>query len=352
MTRWNDMDLAEAMSRNPALRLNQDSAFKGSVPRQRSRQPYPSETVEAPARGGKAANSAPLQQGQRPWTPEDVEFLRMHYPDRGKSYCMSELKRGEGSIRWMASQLKLKLNTASPFYKEFQRRAASTKVGRKRPAQAEVIRRSHAEGKLKKTESQKAAIGARTKERIRTKGHPRGALGMKHSATALAVMSQKSQAIWDGRSLEERAAHTEKSMKARIANGTSIQERPNASWKAGWRTIGGTAKYYRSRWEANYARYLEWLKCAGQIKNWAHEPKTFWFDQVKRGCRSYLPDFLVIENDEREVYHEVKGWMDARSLTKIKRMAKYFPDVRLTVIDSKHYRALDKQLKRLIPEWE
>lgn len=126
----------------------------------------------------------------------------------------------------------------------------------------------------------------------------------------------------------------------------------NAAARPGWHEIGGKRKYYRSRWEANYARYLEWLKCMGQIRDWSHEPKTFWFDGVKRGVVSYLPDFLVIENSGREVYHEVKGWMDARSRTKIRRMRIYHPKIALVVIDRQAYAEIRRKVSRLVPEWQ
>lgn len=125
-----------------------------------------------------------------------------------------------------------------------------------------------------------------------------------------------------------------------------------ASWKAGWREIGGIRKYYRSRWEANYARYLQWLKEHGQIESWEHEPETFWFGGIKRGCMSYLPDFRIKECDGRTVYHEVKGWMDDRSKTKLRRMAKYHPTVSLIVIDAHGYKAISKKVSTLINGWE
>jgi hypothetical protein len=124
------------------------------------------------------------------------------------------------------------------------------------------------------------------------------------------------------------------------------------SWKAAHRTIGGVQKYYRSRWEANYARYLEWLRARGDIQAWAHEPKTFWFEKIRRGVCSYLPDFMVTENSGAVIFHEVKGWMDARSATKLKRMAKYHPDVKIIVIDAKPYAALERALGKIIPGWE
>lgn len=127
--------------------------------------------------------------------------------------------------------------------------------------------------------------------------------------------------------------------------------KPQGKLKSGWREIGGARKYYRSGWEANYACYLEWLKQLGKIKDWAHEPKVFWFEGLRRGCLSYLPDFLVVENDGQEAYHEVKGWMDGKSKTKIKRMAKYHPAVKLVVIDQKAYREINMKLSAIIPGW-
>lgn len=201
-------------------------------------------------------------------------------------------------------------------------------------------------------EERYAFKSARQIEWIKQNGHPRGALGMKHSDEAKKAISVASIKANSLRTVEQRAAMTLKAMKTRVANGTDVFQRHNASWKAGWREIGGVSKYYRSKWEANYAYYLQWLLEKGQIKEWLHEPVTFWFEGVKRGCVSYLPDFWVLENDGTEAYHEVKGWMDDRSKTKIKRMAKYHPKVKLIVIDSKGYNSIKKSVKCLVPGWE
>jgi len=124
-------------------------------------------------------------------------------------------------------------------------------------------------------------------------------------------------------------------------------------WRGGWREIGGYRKYYRSRWEANYARYLEYLRERGEVVSWAHEPTTFWFEGIKRGVTNYLPDFHVTYPGERgEEYHEVKGWMDAKSATKIKRMAKYHPNVKLVVVDKKIYTALEREFSKILQGWE
>jgi Protein of unknown function (DUF1064) len=121
---------------------------------------------------------------------------------------------------------------------------------------------------------------------------------------------------------------------------------------AAWRTIGGKTKYFRSVYEANYARYLEFLKINLHILDWSYEPKTFWFEGIRRGCVSYKPDFCVWEKDNSASWHEVKGYYDAKSKTKVKRFAKYFPKNKLIFIDSKWFKANGKKLSGLIGGWE
>lgn len=104
--------------------------------------------------------------------------------------------------------------------------------------------------------------------------------------------------------------------------------------KAQWATIGGKRYYFRSQWEVDYAKYLDLLKQHGKIKEWEYEPETFWFETIKRGVRSYLPDFRVTETDGTVVLYEVKGYMDSRSKTKLKRMKKYYPDINLYLVQA------------------
>lgn len=121
---------------------------------------------------------------------------------------------------------------------------------------------------------------------------------------------------------------------------------------AGWREIGGNRYYCRSKWEANYARYLQWLKENSKIAQWEHEPKTFWFEKIKRGVRSYLPDFKVTELDNSYYWVEVKGYYDSKSLTKIKRFKKYYPDEILKLIDKSWFSKNSPKISGLIHDWE
>lgn len=109
--------------------------------------------------------------------------------------------------------------------------------------------------------------------------------------------------------------------------------------------------FVRSAWEANYARYLNWLISQRQIKSWRYEPVTFWFEKIKRGVRSYKPDFEITNLDDSIEYHEVKGYDHPRGITARKRMAIYHPHVKLVLIDEAQYKEIRKW-KRLMPDWE
>lgn len=107
----------------------------------------------------------------------------------------------------------------------------------------------------------------------------------------------------------------------------------------------------RSSWEFNLMCYLDWLIEKKEIADWLYEPEVFWFEGIKRGVRSYLPDFKITNNDGSTEFWELKGYMDKRSATKIKRMAKYHPKVKLRVIGQKEYNAI-KKWSRVIPGWK
>ncbi|WP_310533172.1 DUF1064 domain-containing protein [Novosphingobium sp.] len=193
----------------------------------------------------------------------------------------------------------------------------------------------------------------RMRERIATRGHNRGALGLRHSDETKATISQKSRAMWAGMTADERSALTMSGMKTKVEKyGTLAPVRTRGSWKAGWREVGGRRCFFRSRWEANYARYLQLVKDKGLIEDWEHEPQTFWFEAIKRGVRSYLPDFRVTEMDGETTFHEVKGWMDQRSRTTISRFRKYYPEHRLIVIEKRDYEEIQFDVRREIPDWE
>jgi len=106
--------------------------------------------------------------------------------------------------------------------------------------------------------------------------------------------------------------------------------------------------YFRSKWEANYALYLDFLVSKNLIKSWEYEADVFMFEEIKLGTRSYRPDFKVYTNDGYFEYHEVKGYMDNKSKTKLKRMRKYYPEIRLLLIDSDCYNDIKKKVGKML----
>lgn len=109
--------------------------------------------------------------------------------------------------------------------------------------------------------------------------------------------------------------------------------------------------YFRSSWEANYARVLNYIKDRGEIQSWEYEPETFVFHNIKRGTTSYLPDFKITYPDGRIEYVEIKGFMDTRSKTKLNRMAKYYPNATIVLIQNKEYQRLCQEYSNKV-NWE
>ncbi len=126
--------------------------------------------------------------------------------------------------------------------------------------------------------------------------------------------------------------------------------------------------YVRSKMEANY---LRWLNFMG-IK-YKYEPKTFYFEGIKRGTTCYTPDIYLPESDQ---WIELKGWLNQRSKVAIKRFKKFYPVEfsKLSMVMSnttakssqesvnylkdlgikniEDYGKLERRIKKLIKYWE
>lgn len=202
-------------------------------------------------------------------------------------------------------------------------------------------------------EERNAAVSKAARERYALGLHPRGMLGKKHTQQVKDRLRQTSVAAAAAMTADQRSERATKMMRTKLVRYGRVASIGDGrgSWKAGWREIADKRHYFRSRWEANYARYLQWLKARGDILDWEYEPETYWFEAIKRGVRSYLPDFRVHELNGAKILHEVKGWMDARSKTTLKRMAKYHPEVKIILIREKDYKALSR-FSALIDGWE
>jgi len=111
-------------------------------------------------------------------------------------------------------------------------------------------------------------------------------------------------------------------------------------------------KFFRSAWEANWARYLEWQKKNGHITSWSYESEKFIFENIRSGCTSYTPDFTVTMPNGVVIRQEIKGWMDPKSETKLKRMKRLYPAIVIDLVDGKRYRAVAKKMRCIIDGWE
>lgn len=270
------------------------------------------------------------------WSSADVELLKLYYES---AEVKSEIKLDE-----LAKKLnRLKSNIC--------RKARSLGLTNHK---LDVLRPENKKNRNKYDNQmdRSLAASANSKKWHAENEHPKGALGMKHSPATKKKISIKLKHYNDSLTGDQKVDRVKKMLKTKIKNGTYAMPRHKTTWKSGWREIGDIKKFYRSKWEANYAYYLQSLLESGEITEWKHEPDTFWFDGIKRGCVSYLPDFRVTRPDGSIYYVEVKGWMDARSVTKLKRMKKYHPKVELLLVDSKAYKAMDRKIGHTISGWE
>jgi hypothetical protein len=96
----------------------------------------------------------------------------------------------------------------------------------------------------------------------------------------------------------------------------------------------------RSNWEANFIRVLNIYKI-----DFDFEPTVFTFP-IKRGTKGYTPDFFLQNTSE---WVEIKGFLDDKSKTKLKRFKRYYPDefAKLTCIIGKYSRAAKEFMAEL-----
>jgi hypothetical protein len=215
------------------------------------------------------------------------------------------------------------------------------------------MKRYAKEGKLKaigpKSIEKRKNISEKTKKRIKENGHPRGMLGKHHTKEAKKAMGEAGKRGWTDKN---NYINTKEYRQLISDRASKLQQYGNlrnrySRGRQGTYNINGKKMFFRSLWEVNYALYLDFLINQKQIKKWRYEVDTFWFEKIKRGVRSYKPDFKVFNNDGSLEYHEIKGWMDNKSKTKLKRMAKYYPSIKVVLIEKDLYKELKNKIGRL-----
>lgn len=272
------------------------------------------------------------------WTKEKIDWLQQNYPLYGKMYCVQKLQVTESVIRTKASLLKLKLDQNGPFFKDFHKRAAQSNIGKKRPIHSKILKDGYASGRIKsyrRTKEQRENTGLQIKEYIRINGHPRGMLGKKHSEEFKKSMSVRVKKLWETPNFYLNSQEYKQKVSDKSTFSQMWRKSKHTAWKThqSWCLIGEKKCFFLSSWEKLYAGYLEHLKQIKEIIDWEYEVDTFWFWNIKRGVRSYTPDFKILTNAEEIEYHEVKGNWDQKSRTKKSRMKKYYKDITLKYFD-------------------
>jgi hypothetical protein len=275
------------------------------------------------------------------WTAQELDILRDWYGahDTCKEFSLEVLAERLGRLKSNVSRKARELGLTNQ-----TRKKTATRKG-PRP------------NKYASKEELKKATSDRVKKHIQENGHPRGALGMKHTDKVKTESRARSRRMWADPlskvNSQDNRQRLSDLLVERHKSGDGIGPRsssPYSRTKSGTRTDLGF--FVRSSWEANYARFLIFLKARGEIKDWEYEKHTFWFEKIKRGVRSYTPDFKVYLSQGGHEWHEVKGWMDAKSVTRLKRMAKYYPEEKMVIIDEAWFKQANRTLDGLIPNWE
>lgn len=275
------------------------------------------------------------------WTDQEKKLLTDMYPRNGKVFCAKKLNRGVAQVRSKVARMGLRLERNTPFFNDFQKRAAISKIGKKRPEHAKFMRELRRIKPVVHTKDGLKKIGQSSRDRIALNGHPRGMLGKHHCKRVKKIISIAQKGRAHKPVSQKTRNKLSENMINRLKNGFNCYSHA----KRGYYEHDGKRHFMRSGWELTYASYLDFLFRKKQIKKWEYEPDTFWFEKIRRGTRSYLPDFKIFNNNGTIEYHEVKGYMDSKSKTKIRRMKKYYPHIKLLIIGKEEYKAVEKWIK-------
>ncbi len=109
--------------------------------------------------------------------------------------------------------------------------------------------------------------------------------------------------------------------------------------KAGIRPDIHPKIYFFSRWEANYARLLNY-----QGIKWIHQPKTF---QLK--SQRYTPDFYLPKENK---FIEIKNFLTDYSIRRDREFRELYPDLKLEMILKDGYMNLQDKFASKIKTWE
>jgi len=306
----------------------------------------------------------------RKWTNQEIELVKLNYEAMTYADLGIILERTENAVRGLCHRLGLRKRESDWTIDEIDRLMAYyeshgsdgvdlAKLEEMFPGRikSNICRKARQLGLTdphrSKTREHSLKMALISREWHKNNEHPRGMAGKKHSHETKQLISQKSREMWADSECILNSDEYRQRVSDRMSllhAGGKVRNRYSKGAMGKREDLGGL--FVRSSWEANYARYLNWLIGVGEIERWEYESITFWFEEIKRGTRSYTPDFTVHLHDGSVEYHEVKGWMDQKSKTKLKRMAKYYPNVKIILVDKDVYYAIKRDVQGFIPNWE
>lgn len=304
------------------------------------------------------------------WTEQEIQLLKLNYLNLTHTDLGEILGRSSAAVRNKCYDLKLRKLSFGRTEEEIEKiREHYVQCGEEgvdlesfvkklnlTPCQVcEVARELGLTNQFRKKTydwEESSRIG---KARIKKYGHPQGMLGKTHSDENKRKTSVGTKAMWADptsifNSVEFKQRQSDEMIR-RHKEGILGNNNTYSRCKRGKREDLNNV-FFRSSWEANYARYLNWLISLKEIQKWEYEVDRFEFHKIKRGTRTYSPDFKVYLNDGSIEYHEVKGWLDLKSKTRLKRMKKYYPEVKIVYVGEKEYKEIAKAVKPFIENWE
>lgn len=316
----------------------------------------------------------------RPWTDEDKNNLIELYPYKTNKELCIILEKSEGQVRGMKERLGLnsKFFPFSEYEKELIKdfylnnqnsmdlESFAKKIGRQKTSISRYARKlnlTHRDRNLCQSSINKAQKSLKKyretdeyknnikKKQIETltyyaqNQHPKGMSGKHHSNDACEKISKSQTELFANMTKEEKHNRAMKSVETRRKNGT-IETTNNAYSRCKGGIRSDLNQYFRSSWESNVARILNYLHI-----EWKYEYKRFDFSKEKEGILSYQPDFYLPKYNK---WIEVKGWMDDKSKQRLKLFKKYYPNEssNLILVDENIYNSLNKQYSEIIDNWE
>ena len=101
-------------------------------------------------------------------------------------------------------------------------------------------------------------------------------------------------------------------------------------------------QFFRSRWEANFARILNYYKIP-----WEYE-----YTRFDLGEHTYYPDFKIFDPNAGEYFVEIFGCFDDAHKRKLGLFQKKYPNEKLQIINDEIYQDLKKEFENKIKNWE